>query len=136
MEKIFRLVSAGILSIVLMISSVMPVCASEKNISAYASGPTLDSATVSLDPECHLYGSASCVEGNMYGNPCYWTAKQYGDLALAATRTAASFGSGSSYTDIMSKSYMVTCGGSLLNTYEKSAKTFTFYTQANTKLYY
>lgn len=145
MKKTVRLVSTGIIVSVLMISSVMPVYARgtrtigyrglEKNISAYLSGPTLSTDTVELDPKCHFFGSAACEKGNAFGNPCYWKARQYGDLALTATMTSASFGSDSSWNNIMSKSKMVEAGA-ILHVYEKSAEMYKYYEQANTRLYY
>lgn len=135
MNKISKLASACILSVVLMISSVMPVFAAQTTVTASASGPTLAYTTIDVDKECHLYGSASCEEGTLAGNPCYWKARQYGELALAGTNTAASFGSDGEYDNIMSKSNMVT-SGALLNYYEKSASAFTYYVKANTRLYY
>lgn len=136
MIKKFRLMVASMLSLVFMSSSVMTVAAAQYDISAYAEGPTFNSHTVELDSQCLFFGSASCEEGNMYGNPCYWKARQSGNLALTATASEASFGEGTSYTNIMGKSKMVTGGGTILNTYEKSANMFSFYTRANTRLYY
>lgn len=145
MKKTIRLVSTGFLVSMLMISSVMPVYARgsrmigyqglKKEISAYIGGPTLSTDTIELDPKCHFFGSAACEKGTSFGNPCYWKARQYGDLALAATMTSASFGSDASWDNILPKSPMVEAG-SILHVYEKTAETLKYYKQANTKLYY
>ncbi|MDE6607427.1 MAG: hypothetical protein K2K54_06705 [Lachnospiraceae bacterium] len=114
--------------------SAIPYRSGTKSISASISGPTFASDTVELDPKCHLFGSAACDEGGDFGNPCYWTAKQYGDLAMTATLTAASFGADTSYTDIMAQSRMVS--DNILHSYEKQAALFKTYRRANTRLYY
>lgn len=133
MKKLIKFISASILSVALMFSSVMPISAQQTDICAYASGETVSADTVIIGEQCYLYGSASCTESTL-GNPCQWKAKQYGDLAAAGTNTYASFGHGTSYTNIMSKTKMVI--GSVAQTYEKSAGVPHHYTQANTRLYY
>lgn len=145
MKNIIKFVTTGILVSFLIISFSMPVYARgtrmigyrglEKKISAYIGGPTLSSDTIELDPQCHFLGSAACEKGTAFGNPCYWKARQYGDLALTATMTSASFGSDASWDNILPKSPMVEAGA-ILHVYEKSAETLKFYKQANTKLYY
>lgn len=134
MKMIIKFISAMTLSVALMVGSAMSASASEKDISAYASGPTVSADTVTVSQECYLYGSAACTDSGLLGNPCQWKAKQYGDLAAAGTGTSASFGQGSSYTNIMSKTKMVI--GSVAQTYEKKAGAPHHYTQANTRLYY
>ncbi len=136
MRKISKLMLASMFSVVIMFNSVMPTVAAQTDISAFAAGPTFNSETVTVDTQCLFFGSAACEKGNMYGNPCHWKARQSGNLALTATSSEASFGEGTSYTNIMGRSKMVTGGGTILNTYEKSADMFTHYTQANTRLYY
>lgn len=96
MKMIIKFISAMTLSVALMVGSAMSASASEKDISAYASGPTVSADTVTVSQECYLYGSAACTDSGLLGNPCQWKAKQYGDLAAAGTGTSASFGQGSS----------------------------------------
>lgn len=134
MKTIIKFISVMTLSAAFMICFVMPVSASEKDISAYASEPTVSADTVTVSQECYLYGSAACTDSGLLGNPCQWKARQYGDLAAAGTGTSASFGEGTSYTNIMSKTKMVI--GSVAQTYEKKVGMPHHYTQANTRLYY
>lgn len=136
MKKISKLMLTSILSAALMFSSVMPVSAAHYDIMAKLSGPTSNSHQVMVDQTCYLYGYASCVSGTGLGNICVWTARQTGSEPFAGTNTAASFGQGDSFTNLMTKSYMVTSNPLMLHEYNKTADLFTYYTQANTRLYY
>ncbi|MBP3199826.1 MAG: hypothetical protein J6N21_22915 [Butyrivibrio sp.] len=133
MKKISKFISASILSIAFIFNSVIPVFASTCDISAYAAEPNTASDTVNVGTDCYLYGYAACYDGGLFGNPCQWRALQYGALAPAGTGTYASFGQGTSYTNIMGMRQMVNASDL---EYEKSAGSPHHYAQVNTRLYY
>ncbi len=81
-----------------------------------------------------IYGSALCTTGNALGNIAQWRANMSGDMALAYTIGASSFGHDGSTTDIMSKEYFVRA--SALRSFSKDASMFTYYSSASTKIYY
>lgn len=136
MKKFMKLLASSTLLLSIVLSLAVPVFAAQTDLSAYLSGTHYDDEYVILDPTCYLYGYVSCDTGTWMGNSCYWLARQGGSEPFAGTNTAASFGQGDSYTNIMSKSYMVTTYPTTLHEYEKTAAIFTYYTQANTRLYH
>lgn len=133
--RISRLLLVSTLSLAIMFSSVIPVAAEEKDLSASLDGNPAG-VLLDLDPTCNFYGYASCrSSGTLIGNTCYWLARLGGSNPEHGTNAAASFGHDGSFTDIMKKSDMVTSAGVAVE-YERSAKMFTYYEKANTRLYY
>lgn len=130
LKKLFALVLVG----TCILGNTCAVSAATKAVTSYSQQGTLESVTVSPDQEVHLYGSVICTDGSATGHVTQWSARMYGDLAVAYSKGACSFGKNGSETDIMGKSYFVV--EDTLQPYSKSASMFTYYKWATTCLYY
>lgn len=132
LKKIFAL---SLIAVCLMGNTISANAATKTITSYYSSTGNVVSTTITIDPGCKIYGSVICTEGSSLGHSTKWNGKMYGDLALAYTIGACSFGSDGSTTNIMDKSKFVFAGSQLVS-YSMSAKMFTYYSSASTRLYY
>lgn len=133
--RISRLLLVSTLSLAIMFSSVIPVAAAEKDLSASLDGNPAG-VLLELDPTYSFYGYASCRSSeSLLGTICYWLARLGGSHPEHGTNAAASFGHDDSFTNIMDKSDMI-IGDHKVVEYERSSNMFTYYKKANTRLYY
>lgn len=114
--------------------TVSTVSAATQTVTFQKTQGTVKSVSVTPATGVRIYGSALCTTGNALGNIAQWRANMSGDMALAYTIGASSFGHDGSTTDIMSKEYFVRA--SALRSFSKDASMFTYYSSASTKIYY
>ncbi len=122
------------LAAVCLLGTVSTVSAATQTVTSQKTQGTVKSVSVTPATGVRIYGSALCTTGNALGNIAQWRANMSGDMALAYTIGASSFGHDGSTTDIMSKEYFVRA--SALRSFSKDASMFTYYSSASTKIYY
>lgn len=120
--------------IIMLLSSSVTARAATKTVTSYASQGTIASANITISQGAYLSGSVICRNGGILGNPTRWRADLRGDLAIACTQTAASFGRDGSVTNVMRKSKFVV--NSYVKNFEKSKGAPHHYAKASTRLYY
>lgn len=118
-------------------------------MSAYASSVTIrsypgdggDSTAFSIGTGAYVSGSVTCAERvTLTGNPCNWSARLYGELAIGYTDAGASFGyNGSLDNEMSAQKFVQGIYGTEIKSFSKSASMFTFINSsqgATTTLYY
>lgn len=124
-----KTIALFLLGIIPMFAAVSPRC-------VYASQMTLislpgddgDSTCFSIGTGGYLTGAVTCASRvALTGNPCNWSAKLTGELAIGYTNAAAAFGYNGGIEKEMKKStFVYGIYGTEIRSFSKSANMFTF----------